>query len=96
MRTNDLHLVALSEVGLATGRGLRESFFARYMPYHVEHHAWPNVPFHKLEAAHTLVKDAYKKQGVNKVPTGCSPSGEQGYLALHWSSLKGILNRKST
>lgn len=27
------------------------------MPYHVEHHAWPNVPFHKLQAAHELVKD---------------------------------------
>ena len=30
---------------------------AWYMPYHVEHHAWPNVPFHKLQAAHELVKD---------------------------------------
>ncbi|CAK9069414.1 unnamed protein product [Durusdinium trenchii] len=64
---------------------------AWYMPYHVEHHAWPNVPFHKLQAAHELVKDAYQKQGFTKIPTGCSPSGEGGYLYLHWVSFKHML-----
>ena len=33
---------------------------AWYMPYHVEHHAWPNVPFHKLQQAHELVKDDFE------------------------------------
>lgn len=68
---------------------------AWYMPYHVEHHAWPNVPFHKLQAAHELVKDAYKKQGFMKIPTGCSPSGEGGYLNLHWVNFKRMLENIS-
>ena len=69
---------------------------AWYMPYHVEHHAWPNVPFHKLQAAHELVKDAYKKQGFMKIPTGCSPSGEKGYLNLHLVSFKQMLQNISS
>eukprot|EP00440_Ansanella_granifera_P056071 gb/GFBE01060774.1/.p1 GENE.gb/GFBE01060774.1/~~gb/GFBE01060774.1/.p1 ORF type:complete len:361 (+),score=76.28 gb/GFBE01060774.1/:1-1083(+) len=52
------------------------------MPFHVEHHAFPNVPFHKLEATHELVKAAYTRQG-KQVPTGCNPSGDHGYLGLH-------------
>lgn len=68
---------------------------AWYMPYHVEHHAWPNVPFLKLQAAHELVKDAYKKQGFMKIPTGCSPSGEGGYLNLHWVNFKRMLENIS-
>ena len=27
------------------------------MPYHAEHHLFPNVPFHALPAAHALVGD---------------------------------------
>jgi fatty acid desaturase len=27
------------------------------MPYHVEHHVWPAVPFHQLPAAHRLMRD---------------------------------------
>jgi fatty acid desaturase len=27
------------------------------MPYHVEHHVWPAVPFHKLPQVHTLMRD---------------------------------------
>lgn len=53
------------------------------MPYHLEHHAYPNVPFHKLEAAHQLIKDAYAKEGVTTMPTGCDPPGDLGYVGLH-------------
>jgi fatty acid desaturase len=28
------------------------------MPYHVEHHVWPTVPFHRLPEVHGLMKDA--------------------------------------
>lgn len=28
------------------------------MPYHIEHHAWPTVPFHKLARAHELLASA--------------------------------------
>ncbi len=27
------------------------------MPYHVEHHVWPAVPFHKLPQVHALMRD---------------------------------------
>lgn len=32
-------------------------FLAWNMPYHVEHHVWPAVPFHRLPEAHGLMKD---------------------------------------
>lgn len=52
------------------------------MPYHVEHHAFPNVPFHKLAQAHELVRSAYDDQG-GHVPSGCSPDGKRGYSGIH-------------
>ncbi|MCL6282997.1 fatty acid desaturase [Ruegeria sp. 2012CJ41-6] len=41
-----------------TTRAVR--FLAWNMPYHAEHHAFPNVPFHKLPEFHTLTR-AYLK-----------------------------------
>jgi fatty acid desaturase len=32
-------------------------FLAWNMPYHVEHHVWPAVPFHRLPEVHGLMKD---------------------------------------
>lgn len=32
-------------------------FLAWNMPYHVEHHIYPNVPFHRLPALHGVIKD---------------------------------------
>ena len=32
-------------------------FFAWNMPYHVEHHVLPTVPFHKLPAFHRILRD---------------------------------------
>ena len=32
-------------------------FFAWNMPYHVEHHVYPAVPFHKLPAFHEILRD---------------------------------------
>ena len=40
-------------------------------------------------------QDAYKKQGFMKIPTGCSPSGEGGYLNLHWVNFKRMLENIS-
>lgn len=61
------------------------------MPYHVEHHAYPNVPFHKLEAAHKLVRAAYAKEGRASAPTGCNPDGQAGYAALHTEMFRRML-----
>ncbi|MEM8688300.1 MAG: fatty acid desaturase family protein [Pseudomonadota bacterium] len=35
-------------------------FIAWNMPYHIEHHAYPAVPFHKLPAFHQVIKDELK------------------------------------
>ena len=35
-------------------------FLAWNMPYHAEHHALPNVPFHKLPALHALLRNHLK------------------------------------
>ncbi|MCW3782247.1 fatty acid desaturase [Defluviimonas salinarum] len=35
-------------------------FLAWNMPYHVEHHVFPAVPFHKLPALHRLIRDELK------------------------------------
>ena len=32
-------------------------FLAWNMPYHVEHHVWPAVPFHRLPEVHGLMRD---------------------------------------
>jgi len=35
-------------------------FLAWNMPYHIEHHSLPNVPFHQLPALHALIKTHLK------------------------------------
>ncbi|CAJ1393123.1 unnamed protein product [Effrenium voratum] len=66
------------------------------MPFHVEHHAWPNVPFHQLEAAHELARSAFAKSGIPSAPSGCQPDGEKGYLNLHWVMFKRMLENTFT
>eukprot|EP00666_Eupelagonemidae_sp_cell4sb_P015905 gene15905-16082_t len=46
------------------------------MPFHVEHHAWPSVPFHQLPALHRAVVE-----GAAAPPSGCDPDGGAGYGA---------------
>lgn len=36
-------------------------FLAWNMPYHAEHHAWPQVPFHQLPRLHNAVADHLKE-----------------------------------
>jgi fatty acid desaturase len=45
------------------------------MPYHVEHHAYPSVPFHALRKVHTLIRDRIKVRA-------------PGYWALHRAFLR--------
>ena len=51
------------------------------MPYHVEHHAYPAVPFHALPAAHEVLKDRIEV---------LSP----GYLAVH-AELRAALRNEA-
>lgn len=48
------------------------------MPYHQEHHAWPNVPFYLLPTLHSEVVSAGSRS-----KSGCTPTGDSGYLWIH-------------
>ncbi len=52
-------------------------FFAWNMPYHVEHHAYPGIPFHKLPEFHTLIRGRIS----NLQP------GYWTFVARYWRSL---------
>lgn len=52
------------------------------MPYHSEHHAWPNVPFYLLPELHQRIKE----QG-SRPRSGCHPDGDHGYLHMHCTIL---------
>lgn len=68
------------------------------MPWHVEHHAWPNVPFHKLELVHGMVRSAcqgvpgLEARGLDGVPTGCDPDGGVGYIGIQKQMVERMLS----
>jgi len=59
------------------------------MPYHIEHHTWPTVPFHLLPDVHERIKD---KQPENR----CLIGGGGGYIAIHRDFLHRVWNREPT
>jgi len=56
------------------------------MPYHSEHHAWPNVPFHQLPAVCKAIDERKSRP-----ETKCNPPGVHGYVFMHWSILNTVL-----
>lgn len=56
------------------------------MPYHSEHHAWPNVPFHVLPEVYERIKVLDTRP-----VSDCNPTGEHGFLYIHWVLLKDML-----
>jgi fatty acid desaturase len=46
-----------------TATGTLMKWFAWNMPYHVEHHAYPSVPFHALPKLNAIIADRIKFQG---------------------------------
>lgn len=63
------------------------------MPYHAEHHAWPNVPFHRLGAIHDMV--VASKGGRQYLLSGCDPNGERGYFSVNTGLAKQFPCAKS-
>lgn len=59
------------------------------MPYHIEHHAWPAVPFHLLPNVHERIKSSQPKNR-------CLISGESGYAAIHYDFLKRVISGQAT
>mmetsp|Transcript_6567 Transcript_6567/g.10030 ORF Transcript_6567/g.10030 Transcript_6567/m.10030 type:complete len:382 (-) Transcript_6567:260-1405(-) len=65
------------------------------MPYHMEHHAWPTVPFYRLSDAHTLLV-----QGINeakqKGETKYSEFMEnKGYISFNIAFLRKLLRPRT-
>ena len=52
-------------------------FLAWNMPYHIEHHTYPSVPFHKLPELHNLIRDELKVTS-------------DGYVAFHKEYLEDM------
>jgi len=67
------------------------------MPYHMEHHAWPSVPFHQLEKAHKLLVEAAPPDFFQRGEHVLEPRQHYGYLQFHKSFIKTLLrNDKAT
>ncbi len=52
------------------------------MPYHVEHHAFPAVPFHALARVNAAIRDRIEV-------------GAPGYLAVHAALIRGMLKPRA-
>lgn len=59
------------------------------MPYHAEHHAWPNVPFHRLP-------QVYEEIAKFRPKSGCDPGGENGYFWLHKKLVSRLIENSSS
>jgi len=67
------------------------------MPYHVEHHAWPGVPFWKLRDAHELVVEAGGDTLLDSGelhPELSASSGRTGYVDFNWRFWKMLVRSK--
>ena len=59
------------------------------MPFHIEHHSWPAIPFHLLPDVHERIK-------ANQPENRCLISGDSGYMAIHLDFLRRIIHGKPT
>jgi len=66
---------------LNKGRSIQTNAIVRFfmwnMPYHVEHHAYPSVPFHAIPQLHQALQPQLLHQ-------------QKGYLPLHWRVIKRL------
>jgi len=59
------------------------------MPYHAEHHAFPQIPFHALEKVHYHIKRS-------TLNTPCVPPGKEGYISINKAIIEDLLNSNNT
>jgi hypothetical protein len=55
------------------------------MPYHIEHHAWPAVPFHLLPKINQRIRD-------NQPPFRGIMPGDKGYFGVHKEFIRRVWN----
>jgi len=58
------------------------------MPFHIEHHAWPQVPFYLLPVLNKKIKSQIDTLG----DKGCQPGGRNGYFYLHFGLWKQLMS----
>jgi fatty acid desaturase len=63
------------------------------MPFHMEHHAWPSVPFHKLKDAHELLVDAGGQDLLDRGEIDKDLS-RNGYISFNFKFLKKLFQSK--
>ena len=61
------------------------------MPYHIEHHAFPYIPFYLLPDVHELLVKNLGGEDKYYAKSDCKPDGHEGYLSVHRQILKDIL-----
>jgi len=61
------------------------------MPYHLEHHAFPYVPFFLLPEIHDLVVEHCGGNEAFFERSGCAPNGQNGYLSIHKKLINELL-----
>jgi fatty acid desaturase len=79
------------------------------MPFHMEHHAWPSIPFHQLGRAHDLLTQAAAVQDADnaestktslldqgEVQPGFVGCGKKGYIAFNWRLFKRLLQQEKS
>lgn len=69
-----------------------EKKLAWNMPYHLEHHAFPYIPFYLLEDVHNLLIENLGGEQQFYTKSGCNPDGYYGYLSVHRKILSDILD----
>ena len=70
-------------------------WLAWQMPYHAEHHAFPNAPFHQLADVHAVLKqiEADRQSSGARSRRQCDPDGTGGYWSVHttlWKKWRGM------
>lgn len=63
------------------------------MPYHLEHHAFPYVPFYLLPELHAVLKEKLNGNDAFYAKSGCKPDGQNGYFSVHRKIISDILNK---
>ena len=68
------------------------------MPYHLEHHAWPAIPFWKLRQTHQLFVDAVSsthngKEGEHSAALSQNLNHKDGYARFNWDYLVSLLHK---
>mmetsp|Transcript_11021 Transcript_11021/g.19236 ORF Transcript_11021/g.19236 Transcript_11021/m.19236 type:complete len:88 (+) Transcript_11021:177-440(+) len=68
------------------------------MPYHIEHHAWPTVPFYRLGEAHRLLVEGMANVDLfdeGEIDTELAGSGKRGYVSFNFAFLhKNFFDQK--